>query len=72
MPKIIETVVTADSLIITLDNGVTIHLASNKNYLHLGFSGIKDHVVATGFAHHNKAPNLVLANYVDLQYVPAN
>jgi hypothetical protein len=70
---------TNGEVVVTLANGVTMHLSSNPGYLHLAFSGIKElaeeqdcYLVASGFHNHPELPNRAkLANYVDLTYKPA-
>ena len=76
---IVKTEVRPESIAITLENGVTVHISSNPTYLHLSFSGIDlnsqdkggSYLLATSFAHGpSDVPTLKLANYVDLVYTP--
>jgi len=70
---IVKTEVTGDNIRVTLANGVTFDVSSNKGYLHLHFSGTKDHIVATPC--HNypdiAIPKMNLSNYLDLAYTPS-
>lgn len=77
---IVKSEVTSTTARLTLANGVTIDLSSNKGYVHMSFSGIKEIVpfdqthecllIAGGFHNHLDLPHVKLANYVDITYNP--
>jgi hypothetical protein len=68
---IVKTEVTLFGVTISLWNGVTVYLNSNKDHIHLSFSGTELPVKVTPFAHSgNDLPSLEIANYVDIVYKP--
>lgn len=77
---IVKTEITTQSVVITLQNGVVLHISDNSDmrepYLHIGFSGITLPLVANSFSHtvlsdEEKRLSLELANYVNLFYRPS-
>lgn len=67
---IVKTEVINSGVTVTLANGVTVYLNSNKDYFHLSFSGTELPMKATAFAHDDNVPSLEIANYVDIVYKP--
>lgn len=68
--KIVQTKVTDTTIEFTLDNGVTVLISSNPEYLHLSFSGA-DIPMKVGPYHH--APynlSAVVSNILDVSYKP--
>jgi hypothetical protein len=75
--KIAATTVRGDSVSLTLENGVTIHISSNPKCLHLSFSGVVNDgqepiLTVSAFASNPTLPKLSLSNYLDISYKPRN
>jgi CRISPR/Cas system-associated endonuclease Cas1 len=68
---IVKTDVTKGAVTLALENGIRLHIASNKGRFHFHFSGIGDsQIVACPFSHLGEDPKqeLAVANEINLFY----
>lgn len=68
---IVKTEVTKSAVTLALENGVRLHIASNKGHVHVHFSGIGDsQIVACPFGHLDEDPKqeLAVSNEINLFY----
>lgn len=69
--RIVKTEVASSEITVTLENGVTIHMASHPGRFHLHFSGIAQNTDNSDPRTYERTlrPDMIAANAVDIRYM---